>query len=166
MTPYFVILALLIALAPAFIAHGKGRNFLFWWLYGVVLGPVALIHSILLRNPRRPALEDPLYEDGSSWSSPWPLLLRVAASLAIAVVAVALYRLFVPPEFDMGSGSREVAVSTDRTAPGQRVAPAPSAGEPSPAEAKAEKPKPSPAPSPTVNVTVREDTPPTAAKNG
>jgi hypothetical protein len=160
-TPYFLILALLLALAPAVIAHGKGRNFLLWWLYGVVLGPVALIHSILLRSARRPIRDLEPEERDRSWSSPWPLLLRVAASLAIAVVAVAVYRFFVPPEFDKAADRREVAVSTDRTPPAQSspVAPAGDAdrlvkGEP--AAAKAPEPAAA-APSPTVNVTVRPE---------
>ena len=141
MTPYFLILALLLALAPAIIAHGKGRNFLLWWLYGVVLGPVALIHSILLRSNRRPVREDPLDGRESSWSSPWPLLLRVAASLAIAVVAVAIYRFFVPPEFDTAAGKREIAISADRTPPDQ-PSPAVPSGDAEPPESAARTPKP------------------------
>lgn len=41
-----------IALLPATIASGKGRNFALWWIYGVLLWIVALIHSILLKPIR------------------------------------------------------------------------------------------------------------------
>ena len=161
MTPYFLILALLLALAPAVIAHGKGRNFLLWWLYGVVLGPIALIHSILLRSARRPARES-MPDEREPWTSPWPLLLRVAASLAIAVVAVAVYRFFVPPEFEPVAGKQEIVVSADRTpsspAPPPKTA-APDAGGTA-AKAPDADAMPAAPPSPTVNVTVREDAPP------
>lgn len=127
MTPYFLILALLLGLAPAIIAHGKGRNFLLWWLYGAALGPVALIHSIMLRGrrPARAALsresQNPQNPQNpqNSWSSPWPLLLRVAASFAIAIVAVAAYRYFVPTAFEPAADQREIAVSADRTPPAE-----------------------------------------------
>ena len=121
MTPYFLILALLLGLAPAIIAHGKGRNFLVWWLYGALLGPVALIHSIMLRGrqqPRAAMLRDSS-ESQTPWSSPWPLMLRIAASFAIAIVAVAAYRYFVPPASETTADNREIAVSADRTPPAQ-----------------------------------------------
>ncbi|MGH6618452.1 MAG: hypothetical protein ACREF6_02805, partial [Alphaproteobacteria bacterium] len=121
MTPYFLILALLLGLAPAIIAHGKGRNFLVWWLYGALLGPVALIHSIMLRGRQQPraAMFRDSSESQTPWSSPWPLMLRIAASFAIAIVAVAAYRYFVPPAPETTADNREIAVSADRTPPAQ-----------------------------------------------
>lgn len=189
MTPYFLILALLLGLAPAIIAHGKGRNFLVWWLYGALLGPVALIHSIMLRGrqqPRTAMLRDSS-ESQTPWSSPWPLMLRIAASFAIAIVAVAAYRYFVPPASETTADNREIALSADRTPPAQPSESAANGAEKSiepksqgdsPAVAKPALPAagaseatplpPSPAvsgpaaPSPTVNVTVREDSAATA----
>lgn len=35
---------------PAIIAMRKGQKFVPWLLYGILLWPVALIHSLLLRN--------------------------------------------------------------------------------------------------------------------
>ena len=43
-----LIILLVIALIPASIASKKGKNFGLWYLYGVVLWIVALIHSIVL----------------------------------------------------------------------------------------------------------------------
>jgi hypothetical protein len=37
-----------LALLPAFMASQKGRSFLVWWIYGVLLFPVALVHALLL----------------------------------------------------------------------------------------------------------------------
>lgn len=37
-----------LGLLPAFIASQKGRSFVGWWVYGAILFPVALPHSILL----------------------------------------------------------------------------------------------------------------------
>lgn len=192
MTPYFLILALLLGLAPAIIAHGKGRNFLVWWLYGALLGPVALIHSIMLRGrqqPRAAMLRDSS-ESQTPWSSPWPLMLRIAASFAIAIVAVAAYRYFVPPASETTADNREIAVSADRTPPAAESAgngaekstepksegDSPAAAKPAPPEAGASEATPLPpspavsgpavpsatVPSPTVNVTVREDSAATA----
>jgi hypothetical protein len=44
------IAALCWGFVPAFIAKSKGRKeFWVWWLYGVFLLPVAVIHSLLLK---------------------------------------------------------------------------------------------------------------------
>ena len=126
MTPYLLILAVLLGIAPGLIAHGKGRNFLLWWIYGVLLGPVALLHAIMLRSrteryagdypaparPKRP----------TRWRSNWPVALWAAASIAVAIVAVTAYGLLAPPQSDGSSNSRSVAVSADRTPPRQPAA--------------------------------------------
>lgn len=38
-----------LAVIPALIACCKGRSFKLWWIYGVLLFPLALIHSLLLK---------------------------------------------------------------------------------------------------------------------
>ena len=38
----------LLALIPASIAHRKGRNFVLWYFYGLLLFVVALIHSLCI----------------------------------------------------------------------------------------------------------------------
>jgi hypothetical protein len=52
----FIIVAILIGLLPAFIAQGKGKSFVSWWIYGALLFIVALPHALLLR-PDAQALE-------------------------------------------------------------------------------------------------------------
>ncbi len=47
-----IILAFL-ALIPAFIAKEKGESLFTWWLYGVLLFPIALIHSIFTSGTGR-----------------------------------------------------------------------------------------------------------------
>jgi hypothetical protein len=44
-----VTLAALIGLAPATIAHRKGRDFLAWWFFGTMLFVAALPAALLLR---------------------------------------------------------------------------------------------------------------------
>ena len=44
----YLLLSLIIALIPAFIAFGKGRNFGLWYLYGLSFWIVAFIHSIFV----------------------------------------------------------------------------------------------------------------------
>ncbi len=43
------IVAALLGLIPATIAHKKGRRFAPWWLYGFLLFIVALPHALLLK---------------------------------------------------------------------------------------------------------------------
>ena len=110
-----ILFALLVSLAPAFIAYGKGRNFLFWWLYGVVLGPIAMIYAIMLRDRARPELET-----ASSWrversGSYWPFLLRVSCLFPIIIIAVAGYRMLIPSY--VNSTMEGGVVSSDGTPP-------------------------------------------------
>jgi hypothetical protein len=37
-----------VALIPAFIAKSKGRNFVLWYIYGLALFIVALVHSLII----------------------------------------------------------------------------------------------------------------------
>src|SRR5947209_8092962 len=41
---------ILIGLLPAFIARGKGRSFVTWWLYGAILFIVALPHALIMKS--------------------------------------------------------------------------------------------------------------------
>ncbi len=42
--------AAILGLIPAFIASSKGRSFALWWVYGLLLFIVALIHSIFIKR--------------------------------------------------------------------------------------------------------------------
>jgi len=47
MGPLVIIcLLLILGLVPAGIAHSRGRSFVIWWLYGIVLPPFALVHAL------------------------------------------------------------------------------------------------------------------------
>ena len=46
----YFFLALLLGLIPAAIAHGKGRSFMAWWIYGTALFIIALPHAIMLKK--------------------------------------------------------------------------------------------------------------------
>ena len=48
MTIDMVLILLGLALIPAFIASGKGRSFVLWYIYGVCLLIVAIPHSIII----------------------------------------------------------------------------------------------------------------------
>jgi hypothetical protein len=47
-----IVLAAILGILPGMIAQRKGRCFVDWWLYGVALFAVALVHSLLL-HPQR-----------------------------------------------------------------------------------------------------------------
>ena len=54
----FMLLLLVIGLIPAMIAAKKGRNFVLWWLYGMALWIIALVHAIMLKSPTQRAQEE------------------------------------------------------------------------------------------------------------
>lgn len=43
------LIAGVIGLIPAIIAHGKGKSFILWWIYGAALFIIALPHALLMR---------------------------------------------------------------------------------------------------------------------
>ena len=45
-----IIVYSLLGLIPAFIAKNKGKNFITWWIYGTLLFPIALVHSLVSKN--------------------------------------------------------------------------------------------------------------------
>src|SRR5438477_8352882 len=47
-----IIIWVIIFFLPVIIATYKGRNFLGWLLYNIFLWPVALVHSLCLKNQR------------------------------------------------------------------------------------------------------------------
>lgn len=59
-----VVLLLFLALIPAFIAKNKGRSFGVWYVYGVLLFIVALIHSLLISKKTEVKTASELREEG------------------------------------------------------------------------------------------------------
>jgi hypothetical protein len=49
---FFIFLAVIAAI-PAAIAQSKGHSFFAWWIYGVLLWIVALIHSTVIAPVRK-----------------------------------------------------------------------------------------------------------------
>lgn len=54
----YVIAALVLGLIPAFIASLKGRNFILWYIYGVLLFIIALIHSLIISKDEKTIAEE------------------------------------------------------------------------------------------------------------
>ena len=109
--PHLLILVLL-GIAPAVIAYGKGRNFALWWIYGAVLTPIAFIHALMLRKTdgADPAVvERSPHDELSDPDSSVPLMLKWAAVVAIAIVTYVGYRVMVLPEKGMAEGSNVLA---------------------------------------------------------
>lgn len=46
----FLLIAIVLGLIPALIAQSKGRSFIGWWIYGVLLFIIALVHSLVIRK--------------------------------------------------------------------------------------------------------------------
>lgn len=107
--PYFLILVLL-GIAPAVIAYGKGRNFALWWIYGALLAPVAFIHALMLQKAGGSAAieKDTDYDRGNP-DSPVPLMLKCGAIVLIAFTAYIGYRAMIGPETEMAQKPDAVA---------------------------------------------------------
>lgn len=45
-----IIGALILGAIPAMIANSKGRSPFLWYFYGLLIWPIALVHSILLKK--------------------------------------------------------------------------------------------------------------------
>ena len=67
-----VILLLCLAFIPALIAKNKGRtgtrrgetSFGIWWLYGVILLPVAIIHALMMKSDQGAIERRAIIEEG------------------------------------------------------------------------------------------------------
>lgn len=59
-----IVLALILGFIPAAVAQSKGRNFVAWYVYGVLLWIVAIIH-ILVLPPNTKELERRALADGT-----------------------------------------------------------------------------------------------------
>ena len=60
----YLFIALLLGVIPAMIAKNKGREFFVWYIYGVFLFLIALIHSIVIKENKE-ILDDRKMEDGT-----------------------------------------------------------------------------------------------------
>ena len=60
----YLFIALLLGVIPAMIAKNKGREFFVWYIYGVFLFLIALIHSIVIKENKE-ILDDRQMEDGT-----------------------------------------------------------------------------------------------------
>src|SRR5438067_23776 len=60
----YFILVLLLGLIPAMIASSKGRSFFGWYVYGVLLFLIALVHALLLRPDVKHVEARAIAEDG------------------------------------------------------------------------------------------------------
>lgn len=59
----YLLVALLLGLAPAVIAHSKGENFFLWWAYGAAFWIIAFPHSLLMK-PNQASLESKALSTG------------------------------------------------------------------------------------------------------
>ena len=67
-----IFIAAILGLIPAFIAKGKGRDFISWWFYGALLFIVAIIHSILLKDNKQMPLEKSNMNDQTETNTTMP----------------------------------------------------------------------------------------------
>jgi len=58
------VLVLILALIPAMIAKNKGRGFFGWYIYGLLIFIIALVHSLLIKEDTK-AVEENRIADGS-----------------------------------------------------------------------------------------------------
>ncbi|HDI3023510.1 TPA: zinc ribbon domain-containing protein [Cronobacter turicensis] len=58
-----LLVAVVLGVIPALIAHSKGRSFIAWWFYGFLLFIVALVHSLVIKKDPEYA-EREMIDDG------------------------------------------------------------------------------------------------------
>lgn len=56
-----LIIAILLALIPAYIAKNKGYSFFSWWVYGFLIFIVAIIHVCFIPNKKK--LEENIFNE-------------------------------------------------------------------------------------------------------
>ena len=54
------LIALVLGVIPAIIAKNKGRSFFGWYIYGVLLFLIALIHSLVMKEDKKVVEENEL----------------------------------------------------------------------------------------------------------
>lgn len=59
-----IFLLLVLAVIPAYIASQKGRSFGLWYVYGIALFIVALIHSLCISKKEKKKTESDLQDEG------------------------------------------------------------------------------------------------------
>lgn len=64
-----LLLALFLGLLPALIANSKGHNFLPWYLYGVLLFIVAIIHALVVQ-PNKAVMDQRAVQSGAGRKCP------------------------------------------------------------------------------------------------
>jgi hypothetical protein len=47
---YISVASIAMALIPAYIARSKGRSFVQFFVYGAILGPIAILHALVMRR--------------------------------------------------------------------------------------------------------------------
>ncbi|WP_105625277.1 zinc ribbon domain-containing protein [Cronobacter sakazakii] len=57
------LVAAVLGIIPALIAHSKGRSFIAWWFYGFLLFIIALVHSIVIKKDTK-VIEQEMIDDG------------------------------------------------------------------------------------------------------
>jgi membrane protein implicated in regulation of membrane protease activity len=79
-----LIFAILLGLIPAVIAKNKGRAFFPWWVYGVFLFIIALVHALLLKRGIGQTARGPSFPEASTPGKGRRILTWVAALPKVA----------------------------------------------------------------------------------
>jgi hypothetical protein len=58
-----ILILVILALIPAFVAKSKARDFGIWWLYGMILFPMALIHCLIINGFKCPFCAEPIKQE-------------------------------------------------------------------------------------------------------
>jgi hypothetical protein len=104
-----IVLAVILGILPGMIAQRKGRCFIDWWLYGMALFAVALVHALLLQPDRTRCIHKGVFllatgrRDGLDYFGNAPA--RFMASLA----SLALWPAIGLAALAVGSGGPEMA---------------------------------------------------------
>jgi hypothetical protein len=104
-----IVLAVTLGILPGIIAQRKGRCFIDWWLYGMALFAVALVHSLLLQPARTRCIYKGVFLIATGRSEGLEYFGDSSARFLASLASLALWPAIGLAAIAAGSGRPEMA---------------------------------------------------------
>ena len=118
MNLYFIITivtAVILAIIPASIAAHKGKNFIIWYIYGLLLWIIAFIHSIILPSDNSDSNNKFYITVKKLYKKYEEIILYLFFGVLTTIVSVALYALlvFVFDKIALAAGNQDLRLANN-----------------------------------------------------
>ena len=104
-----IVLAVILGILPGIIAQRKGRCFIDWWLYGMALFAVALVHALLLQPARARCIYKGVFLLATGRSEGLDYFGDSSARFLASLASLALWPAIGVAAIATGSGRPEMA---------------------------------------------------------